>query len=255
MAGTVDKQAAPGIVSARKYLAEFIGMFVFMFAVLGVVSSGAGVAATAIGVGAVLMVMVYAGGHISGGHFNPAVSIAAYLRGALPLGDLGPYIAAQLLGSLAAFLVGFALWRDSYFGVGAVDLSGQTGAAFVAELVFTFALCYVVLNTATSKDHEGNSFYGLAIGFTVAAGVVAVGGISGAAFNPAITFGLMLSGLFTWKFLWVYWIAQVLGAVIAAYAYKAVNPDPPSALATLNHTPEGRSRGVHDRTSTALPAS
>lgn len=225
MVDTADGQSSHEFVSARKYLAEFIGMFIFMFAVLGIVSSEASTAATAIGVGAVLMVMVYAGGHVSGGHFNPAVSIAAYLRGALPLGDLVPYIAAQLLGSLAAFLVGFALWRDSYFGVGAGDLSGQVWAAFVAELVFSFALCYVVLHTATSKDNEGNSFYGLAIGFTVAAGVVAVGGISGGAFNPSITFGLMLSGFFAWKFIWVYWVAQALGAVIAAYSYKAVNPD------------------------------
>lgn len=213
-----------GSDKARKYLTEFIGMFVFMFAVFGIVASGAGVAATAIGVGGVLMVMVYAGGHISGGHFNPAVSTAACLRGALPPGDLAPYIVTQLVAALVAFLVGFGLWHDEYFGA-SVDLSGQILAAFLAELVFTFALCYVVLQTATSKDHEGNSFYGLAIGFTVAVGVVAVGAISGAAFNPAITFGLMLSGALAWKYLWVYWVAQILGAVIAAYAYKAVNPD------------------------------
>lgn len=215
-----DRNAA-----VRKYLTEMIGTFVFMFAVIGIVLGGSEcVAATALGIGAVLMVMVYASGHISGGHLNPAVSIAAYLRGALPLGDLGPYIVAQLVGALAAFGVGFGLWHDKY-STGTLDLSGAVWPAFLAELVFTFALCYVVLHTATSKDSAGNSFYGLAIGFIVTVGVVAVGAISGAAFNPAITFGLMLSGVFAWKFLWVYLLAQLLGAVVAAYAYKATSLD------------------------------
>lgn len=215
-----DRNAA-----VRKYLTEMIGTFVFMFAVIGILLSGTECpAAVALGIGAVLMVMVYASGHISGGHLNPAVSIAAYLRGALPLGDLGPYIVAQLVGALAAFGVGFGLWHDKY-SPGTLDLSGAVWPAFLAELVFTFALCYVVLHTATSKDSAGNSFYGLAIGFIVTVGVVAVGAISGAAFNPAITFGLMLSGVFAWKFLWVYLLAQVLGAVVAAYAYKATSLD------------------------------
>lgn len=215
-----DRNAA-----VRKYLTEMIGTFVFMFAVIGILLSGTECpAAVALGIGAVLMVMVYASGHISGGHLNPAVSIAAYLRGALPLGDLGPYIVAQLVGALAAFGVGFGLWHDKY-STGTLDLSGAVWPAFLAELVFTFALCYVVLHTATSKDSAGNSFYGLAIGFIVTVGVVAVGAISGAAFNPAITFGLMLSGVFAWKFLWVYLLAQLLGAVVAAYAYKATSLD------------------------------
>ncbi|WP_046320074.1 aquaporin [Mycobacterium sp. UM_Kg1] len=221
-----DRSAA-----VRKYLTEMIGTFVFMFAVLGIVLSGTDcVAATALGVGSVLMVMVYASGHISGGHLNPAVSVAAYLRGALPLSELGPYIVAQLVGALAAFSVGFGLWHDKYSG-GALDLTGNLWPAFLAELVFTFALCYVVLHTATSKDSAGNSFYGLAIGFVVAVGVIAVGAISGGAFNPAITFGLMLSGVFAWKYLWVYLIAQLLGAVAAAYAYKATTLDEHTAAA------------------------
>lgn len=209
----------------RKYLTEFIGTLVFTFAVIGIVATpDCGVAGTALGIGAALMVMVYASGHVSGGHLNPSVSIAAYFRGALTLGDLGPYIAAQLLGALTAFVIGFGLWHDKYYGH-ATDLSGKVWAAFLAELVFTFALCYIVLHTATSKDNAGNSFYGLAIGFIVTVGVVAVGGISGASFNPAITFGLMLPGMFAWKYIWVYLLAEVLGAVIAAYAYKATNLD------------------------------
>ncbi|MBS9532284.1 aquaporin [Mycobacterium sp. M1] len=211
--------------AVRKYLTELIGTFMFTFSVIGILASGVECkAAISLGIGIALMVMVYASGHISGGHLNPSVSIAAYLRGALPLGDLGPYIVAQLVGALAAFGVGFGLWHDKYFG-DATNLSGKIWPAFLAELIFTFALCYIVLHTATSKDSAGNSFYGLAIGLIVTVGVVAVGGISGASFNPAITFGLMLPGMFAWKFLWVYLLAEVLGAVIAAYAYKATTLD------------------------------
>lgn len=217
--------------SVRKYLTEMIGTFVFMFAVLGIVLSHTDcLAAVALGIGSVLMVMVYASGHISGGHLNPAVSVAAYLRGALPASDLGPYIVAQLVGSLAAFSIGYGLWHEKY-AHGALDLTGNIWPAFLAELIFTFALCYVVLHTATSKDSAGNSFYGMAIGFTVTVGVVAVGAISGGAFNPAITFGLMLSGILAWKFLWLYLIAQALGAVAAAYAYKATTLDEHTAAA------------------------
>jgi aquaporin Z len=211
--------------AARKYLTEFIGTFVFTFAVIGIVAAEGYVAASALGIGAALIMMVYASAHISGGHLNPAVSIAAYLRGALPLGYLGPYIVAQLFGALAAFCVGFGLWHEKYFG-NPTDLGGKVWAAFLAELVFTFALCYVFLHTATSKDDSaGNSYYGLAIGFVVSVGVVAVGSISGASFNPAITLGLMLPGFFCWKFLWVYWVAEVLGGTVAAYAYRAVSPE------------------------------
>jgi aquaporin Z len=209
----------------RRYLTELIGTFLFTFAVIGILATpGCGTVGSALGVGAALMVMVYASGHVSGGHLNPSVSIAAYLRGALSLDDLGPYIAAQLLGALAAFGAGSILWHDKYFGQ-SVDLGGKLLAALVAELIFTFALCYIVLHTATSKDTAGNSFYGLAIGFVVTVGVLAVGGVSGASFNPAITFGLMLAGMFSWKFVWVYLLAEVLGATLAAYAYRATALD------------------------------
>jgi aquaporin Z len=98
-------------------------------------------------------------------------------------------------------------------------------AAFVVELLFTFALCYVVLNVATSKSHPDNSFYGLAIGFTVVAGAFAVGAISGGAFNPAVSFGAAVMGMFAWPTLWVYLVAQVLAAIAAGVTFLALNPD------------------------------
>ena len=96
--------------------------------------------------------------------------------------------------------------------------------AFVGELLFTFALCYVVLNVATSKDHPDNSFYGLAIGFTVFAGAVAVGTISGGAFNPAVTIGAAVMQMFAWPTLWVYLLAQILAGIAAGAAFLALNP-------------------------------
>ena len=98
------------------------------------------------------------------------------------------------------------------------------GAAFVVELLFTFALAYVVLNVATSKDHPENSFYGLAIGFTVMVGAVAVGGISGGAFNPAVALGAGVMGLFAWPTWWIYPVAELVAGVAAGLAFRALNP-------------------------------
>jgi len=110
--------------------------------------------------------------------------------------------------------------------VAALTLTGRTLlAAFVAELLFTFALCYVVLNVATSKDDRENSFYGLAIGFTVVAGALAVGGISGGAFNPAVSLGAAVMGMFAWPTLWIYVVAQVLAGIAAGVTFLALNPD------------------------------
>jgi aquaporin Z len=105
-------------------------------------------------------------------------------------------------------------------------LTGHTlVAAFVVELLFTFALCFVVLNVATSKSHPNNSFYGLAIGFTVMAGAFAVGAISGGAFNPAVTFGAATMGMFAWSTLWVYLVAQLIAGAAAGAVFLALNPD------------------------------
>ncbi|GAS86025.1 MIP/aquaporin family protein [Mycolicibacterium brisbanense] len=204
---------------AVKYAVEAIGTFFLVFTV-GACVRGGGVLAP-LAIGAVLMVMVYAGGHISGGHYNPAVTLAVLVRRRIGLRDACGYWAAQLVAGLAAALVVPAVIADHG---PALVLTGHIGAAFCAELLFTFALCFVVLNVATSKDHPDNSFYGLAIGFTVAAGAIAVGGISGGAFNPAVVFGGAAMGLFALPTLWVYLAAQLLAAVAAGLAFRALNP-------------------------------
>jgi aquaporin Z len=170
------------------------------------------------------MVLVYAGGHISGAHYNPAVSLGVFLRGRLPASELGPYWIAQFA---AAFLAGWlARFVANPPAVRAISTSGghQIFAVLLAEFFFTFALVYVVLNVATSKDQPNNQFFGLAIGFTVAAGAFAVGGVSGGAFNPAVTIGAMLMGLLNWSNIWIYLLAQVIGSAAAALTFRYLNP-------------------------------
>lgn len=206
----------------RKYVTEFIGTLILVFTVGCSVLSKQALAPIAIGAG--LMVAVYAGGHISGGHYNPAVSLAALVRGRLKAADLLPYWIAQLLG--AAVASGLALFVINPPEQHPLALTGRAlFAALVAEFIFTFVLAFVVLNVATSKDHPNNSFYGLAIGFTVLAGAVAVGGVSGGAFNPAVALGASIMGLIAWANIWLYLVGCLAGGALAAVAFRWLNPD------------------------------
>ena len=216
-----EPSTAPPPSAARKLLVEFIGTFFLVFTVGASVRGGSTLAPLA--VGAVLMVMVYAGGHISGGHYNPAVTIAALTRGRIALRDAVGYWIAQLVaGVLAALVVGATV---SAVQPHTLTLHGHAlVSALIVEFMFTFALSYVVLNVATSKDHPNNSFYGLAIGFTVTAGAFAVGGISGGAFNPAVVVGAILMGLFAPTTL-IYLIAQLIAGVTAGLVFRTLNPD------------------------------
>jgi aquaporin Z len=204
----------------KKYIVEFIGTFFFILTI-GCTVIGSPIGALApLAIGSVLMVMVYAGGHISGGHFNPAVTLGVWLRGKCDSKDVAPYVISQSIGALLAALV------VRFFKAGIVITPLQPVAlpVLLAEFLFTFALVYVVLNTATAKGTAGNSFYGLAIGFTVMVGAFSVGNMSGGVFNPAIALGLSLMGLSTWSNIWIYLVADFLGGAAAAGAFKAVNP-------------------------------
>jgi aquaporin Z len=202
---------------SRKLVVEFIGTLIFVFAI-GEALVNAGPFAP-LAIGAALMVMVFAGGHISGGHFNPAVSTAAMVRGKLPSAEFVPYIVAQALGAIVAALIFLGI-EDS---VDAGAFAGS-GTMIVVEFLFTFALCWVVLHTATAVGTEGNSFYGLAIGFTVLVGAYAVGALSGGAFNPAVALGASIMGFFAWSDIWVYLLANFAGGIAAAWVFLYVNP-------------------------------
>ena len=210
----------------NKYLTELIGTFFLVFTIgMTVIDPGAGPLAP-IAIGSVLMVMIYAGGHISGGHYNPAVTLGVFLRGRCPKGDVFPYWISQIIGAALAALAVKALKDPDVIAkiIEAGPRKIEVGPALLAEFLFTFALVYVVLNVATSKDTAGNSNYGLAIGFTVLVGAFAVGDISGGAFNPAVAIGACLMKLFAWQNLWVYLVANLAGGAAAAGAFKMLNP-------------------------------
>jgi len=204
----------------KKYIAEFIGTFFLVLTVGCTIIPGAASVIAPLAIGGALMVMVYAGGHISGGHFNPAVTLAVFVRGRCETKDVIPYWVAQFLAGVAAALV-------------AVFLVGKSGtpmeiknvpAAFVAEFLFTFALAYVVVNSATSKDTANNSFYGLAIGMTVMVGAFSVGAISGGAFNPAVAVGVAVMKLNNFSDIWIHLVADLAGGVVAGLTFNFLNP-------------------------------
>jgi aquaporin Z len=203
---------------ARKLAVEFIGTFFLVFTIGMAVANAGDLAPLAIG--ASLMVMIFAGGHVSGAHYNPAVSTAVFLRGKMSVSELAAYaatqVAAAVVGGLVVILLGFD--PDE-----AARVAGA-GKMLVAEFLFTFALAWVVLNVATARGTEGNSFYGLAIGFTVATGAYAVGAISGGAFNPAVAVGAMVMGLLSWGDIWVYLVANLAGAAAAAFVFLYTQP-------------------------------
>jgi aquaporin Z len=201
---------------------EFIGTFFLVLTVgMTVLDPGGAGPFAPLAIGSVLMVMVYAGGHISGGHYNPAVTLAAVGRGVTTLQVAVGYWLVQLAaGVVAALTVGYLK--------GSVPVEPMTlavGPALVAEFLFTFALCLVVLHTATAKETEGNSYFGLAIGFTVMVGAYAVGPVSGGAFNPAVAVGISVMGISLWNSIWIYLVASLAAGAAAAIAYRTLHAD------------------------------
>lgn len=205
----------------RKYIVEFIGTFFLVLTIgLAVIGDGAGAMAP-LAIGSVLMVMVYAGGHISGAHYNPAVTLAVWLRGRCASQDVPIYMIVQVVaGAVAAAIV---LFLKSGAEISAA--SPNVVPALLVEFLFTFSLAYVVLNSATSKNTDGNSFYGLAIGFTVLAGAYATGNISGGVFNPAVAVGITVMGLSSISNIWIFLVANFLGGAVAALLFNFLNPD------------------------------
>jgi aquaporin Z len=205
----------------NKYIAEFIGTF-FLVLTIGCTGIGASAGVIApLAIGAALMVMVFAGGHISGAHYNPAVTLGVLIRGKLKAADVIPYWIAQCVAAAVAAVVVSKILRA---GVAVTPIAPKLGPALVAEFLFTFALVYVVLNAATAEGTSGNSFYGLAIGMTVMTGAFAVGDISGGAFNPAVAIGISILGISTWNNIWIYLVADFAAALAAAVVFNLINP-------------------------------
>ncbi len=211
-----------------RYVTEFIGTFFLVLTIGLVVLTEAPLGAVAIG--SVLMVMVYMGGHVSGGHYNPAVSLAAGFAGKLAKRELLPYWLSQLAGAVVAALAALAILGRTFAPAPGPDAS--MSAALLVELLFAFALCLVVLNTATHPKTKGNSYYGLAIGFTVLVGAIAGGAISGGAFNPAVGVGPILvhalAGDGGYSDLLLYIVGPLMGGFLAAVVFRQQERADPS---------------------------
>jgi aquaporin Z len=206
----------------KLYLTELIGTF-FLVLTIGMTSIGGRGDLAPIAIGAVLMVMIYAGGHISGAHYNPAVTIAVLLRGKILLHDALRYIFAQLGGALIASLTVVYFLHDKIAFLQTSIVHPLPG--LLAEFLGTVALCYVVLNVATAKATAGNNFYGLAIGFTVTAMAYCLGNISGGVFNPAVAIGISFMRMVEWSNIWIYIVGCFAASVAAAFIFKINNPE------------------------------
>ena len=198
----------------KKYLTEFVGTF-FLVLIIGLSQNP-----LAIGFG--LTVLVYMGAHISGAHYNPAVSFAMLLRKEINSSDFFKYLLSQILGAFAA---AFLVANMSSNMVVQPDLQEPVAMILVAELIFTYLLVFVILNVATHPNLDGNSFYGFAIGLTVMAGSFCVGPLSGGVFNPAVSIGPSLVDIITGSgvsqyFVWYYLTAPMAGAVLAVIHFN-----------------------------------
>jgi aquaporin Z len=205
----------------NKYITEFIGTF-FLVLIVGMNAFAGPVNLLAIG--SLLMGMVYAGGHISGAHYNPAVTLSILVRGRIAAKEALIYMLVQIIGAALAAIVSAKLFGVEGAGVSTVA-DGNMVRALLAELLGTFALAYVVLNVATAKANAGNSYYGLAIGFTVLACGYIFGHFSGGAFNPAVAIGQCINGGFAWADSWIYFVGCFGGALLAALVFNLCNAE------------------------------
>ena len=202
----------------QKLTTEFIGTFFLSLTICTAAVYGSAGDYAPFGIAATLMVMIYAGGHISGAHYNPAVTVSIYLRGACEKDEVLPYIASQVIAAVSAAIIVESLLFPDALSPEMADLGTD---AVVAELLFTFALAYVILNVATTESTSGNGYYGAAIALVVLAGAITVGSISLASFNPAVTSALIVSGKLALADSWMHFVPQFVGAIMATYVYKS----------------------------------
>ena len=199
----------------NKVLTEFIGTF---FLVMGAALGGG------LGAALALMVMIYAGAHISGAHYNPAVSLAVWIRGKISFGDMLGYWMSQIAGGILAAIVVANLFGTEGLAECVIPEDGIT-KGIIAEIIGTFALAYVVLNVATAKGTAGNNYYGIAIAGTVLAMDTVIGNFSGGAYNPAVAIGLSIQKTLCWSQIWIYLASSFAGAALAAVVFKTINPN------------------------------
>lgn len=204
----------------NKYLTELIGTF-FLVLVIGLTGNP-------IAIGGILVVMVYMGGHISGAHYNPAVTLAVYMRKKITAKDAMMYMIFQILGATIAAVIFYLIYGHTFAPAPAAGFHYNLKPLMI-EMLFTFALAFVILNVATHSKTSGNSFYGIAIGVTVLAAAFAGGPISGGAFNPAVAVGPILidtiMGGNSMSHIWIYLVGPFAGGAVTAMVYTYINPE------------------------------
>lgn len=228
VAGMEEQSSVLDLV--RKLMVEFTGTFFLCFTIC--FAAGLGAVLAPLAIGGMLSAMIYAGGHISGGAYNPAVVLAVLLRGKLTVVEAACYVLAEVIASFAAGgMAILTLPGGTINGHPAIAATADIIQALLIEAIFTFALCMVVLNAATTKAQEGNSFFGYAIGTIVTVGAISVGSISGGAFNPAVGTGLpIVAGVY--QDVWVYWVGPCSGAIAAAAYFRLTAPSEFAAAGT-----------------------
>lgn len=208
-----------------KYLAEFVGTFFLVLTVGCNVLTGS--VGAALSVGAILMVMIYSLYTVSGAHFNPAVTAAVKLsgRGILTWQDMGLYMVCQVLGAMTAGCAYSVIFERAFVMAPVGKFSSVSAGA--SEVIYTMALCYVVLNVATTQKQAHNEYFGLAIGFTVVSAALAIGGISGCCLNPAVALAATAIGLFSegsaaMQHLYLFALLPFVGSGLAALGFRLV---------------------------------
>jgi len=211
----------------RALVGEFVGTFLLMFTVGCNVLSGTAAAGSSIGFS--LMVGIYALAKVSGANFNPAVSVTLGLVGKLPWADVFLYSLVQTLAGALAGILARAIFKSSEFALALGPADGfEWWQAGVCELVYTFMLCFVVLNTACAAANASSQFYGLSIGLVIVAGAFGAGAVSGGCFNPAVAFGVYTGGNHSpgsLSYFPVYATFEFVGGALAAFLFKQVRPD------------------------------
>jgi aquaporin Z len=205
----------------NKYITEFIGTFFWTLTLVLATNNGSGEMAP-LAIGAALMVMVYAGSHVSGGHYNPVLTLALLMRSRVDRSDAIYYVVAQILAALIAAMIAVFL-LNCQGNVGIRPINHDALCCVLAEFLGSFALVYVALSMTHSRAHTGQSFYGLSVGFTLTAMAYGLGSISGGAFNPAVAMGMMVADMATWSELWIYLVGSVFGAAAAATVFGALS--------------------------------
>ena len=214
----------------NKLVSEMIGTALLTFTIA--VAAGSGAALAGVAIGSTLMTAIYAGGHISGAHYNPAVTFAIFIRGKIAAAEAVAYVLAQFLGGFFGGGAGAIILDDEENlrpPIGAPDLGSGVSrdSAFFSEVVITFALAWTVLNVATTTAQANNSYYGLAIGFTVLSGAISVGGVSGGCFNPAVvilTFVRAFSTETVTEHVWIHIVGPLLGGGLAGTFFVLLQP-------------------------------